>query len=333
MLRRAVGRRLLRAAAGRSGRSRGLSLQPLAHLGSPGVHTLHDSLGLDSSAAALAGLLATGLPPPAPPPVAPAAASLAELTPAAATAGDVSLFQPHSLEPGAKLPEPPEPPEPPPEPLAQLRDTSDPAAAASAADLASPMGETPAPPAPQPVFTPQPVGPPPEGPQAAVFGPSLPVGEEVSPLHIVPLPVLTPGLDAAGKEAAAAAALLTSRDGGFFFHYPMMGIEYLILGVHDVTGLPWWGSIVAATVAGRLILFPLQVSASRAMGRGRGVAALVAGPVCLAGGLLCGRLNSPQRNFSTLSHSCCRRRRGIASSFGPHPLPHDRCISRAAQRT
>jgi membrane protein insertase Oxa1/YidC/SpoIIIJ len=79
-------------------------------------------------------------------------------------------------------------------------------------------------------------------------------------LHTIPLPVLTPGLDAASTEAAAAAAQLTSRDGGFFFHYPMMGVEYLIHGVHNVTGLPWWASIAAATIAGRVILFPLQAS-------------------------------------------------------------------------
>jgi membrane protein insertase Oxa1/YidC/SpoIIIJ len=78
--------------------------------------------------------------------------------------------------------------------------------------------------------------------------------------------VLTPGLDAAGTEAAAAVARLTSRDGGFFFHYPMTGIEYLIHGVHSATGLPWWASIAAATVAGRLILFPLQVSTPPAGG-------------------------------------------------------------------
>lgn len=43
---------------------------------------------------------------------------------------------------------------------------------------------------------------------------------------------------------------------------PTALVEHLLEYTHVYTGLPWWGTIVAATVAVRLVLFPLYVKAS-----------------------------------------------------------------------
>ena len=43
---------------------------------------------------------------------------------------------------------------------------------------------------------------------------------------------------------------------------PTSLIERLLEVTHVYTGLPWWGTIVVATIAVRLVLFPLYVRAS-----------------------------------------------------------------------
>ena len=98
---------------------------------------------------------------------------------------------------------------------------------------------------------------------AAALGPALPPGTDTSTLETIPVPVLTPP----SVVTVEGLADLSARDGGYFLGRPMDAIETLLVGVHDVSGLPWWASIAAATICGRLLLFPLQVFQSRATAR------------------------------------------------------------------
>ncbi|BBN11692.1 YidC/Oxa1 family membrane protein insertase [Marchantia polymorpha subsp. ruderalis] len=60
------------------------------------------------------------------------------------------------------------------------------------------------------------------------------------------------------SEVAAAAADCS---------YPTAAIQYVIEGVHLTTGLPWWASIAATTVAIRILVLPILVYQMKATAR------------------------------------------------------------------
>ena len=99
-----------------------------------------------------------------------------------------------------------------------------------------------------------------------VLGPQPLEALETVPIPVldtVPVPVLAGGVD----EAARAVADLSARDGGWLFARPMAACEWVLLGVNEMTGLPWWGSIVLSTVVARSLMVPLQVMQSRSTAR------------------------------------------------------------------
>ena len=76
------------------------------------------------------------------------------------------------------------------------------------------------------------------------------------------------GLQAAYEAASAVAPSATaSTAGGWFFGKPMAVVEALLIGVHDMSGLPWWQVIGLTTIGVRLLFFPLQIFQSRNIAR------------------------------------------------------------------
>lgn len=93
-------------------------------------------------------------------------------------------------------------------------------------------------------------------------------------LQKIPVPVLV-GPPPAGElptvtEAAAAAEVVAAKAptaGGFFFGKPMALVETLLVGVHDVSGLPWWATIAITTAGVRLAFVPLQIYQSKSIAK------------------------------------------------------------------
>ena len=72
------------------------------------------------------------------------------------------------------------------------------------------------------------------------------------------------------SNATAAIATVAEKPataGGFFFAKPMQLGEYLLTGLHDVTGLEWWATIPLMTLMMRAAIFPLTVFSSRSIAR------------------------------------------------------------------
>lgn len=134
---------------------------------------------------------------------------------------------------------------------------------------------------------PPPVGsssaPPLEGPLLPLEAAVAPVGEPV--LHTVPVPILVgpepapvPGavVDASSISAdAATAAAMAKADvaaaystaGGWFFSKPMAAVEWVLLSVHETTGLPWWATIAVTTVSFRMAFAPMQIFQSKSVAK------------------------------------------------------------------
>ena len=71
----------------------------------------------------------------------------------------------------------------------------------------------------------------------------------------------TPSVEAV-EGVADAAFVLSEEEPWRIIKYSMEGINY----IHDLSGLPWWGSIIATTLFLRFLMFPVALKTFRSTG-------------------------------------------------------------------
>ncbi|KAL2629522.1 hypothetical protein R1flu_014208 [Riccia fluitans] len=99
---------------------------------------------------------------------------------------------------------------------------------------------------------------------APVVGENLPMGgaEQVDALAGVADSASTLAAASSGTSAISEVAAVVGD-----CSYPTAAIQYVIEGVHLSTGLPWWLSIAATTVAIRILVLPILVYQMKATAR------------------------------------------------------------------
>jgi len=73
-------------------------------------------------------------------------------------------------------------------------------------------------------------------------------------------PIFDPSQALAAAEAAEQAALVAAREGVWLFN---SGFQTLLEFAHSASDLPWWGAIVATTVAARTLMLPVVAKQMR----------------------------------------------------------------------